>query len=108
MARRPVRQLLIRLRPDRDADLVDALSGIPAGEREARLRDALRWYFVPGGFADVLAELAAVRRALAAAPLPAAAPPDPPSDAEAAIAAEQEELLAHILAAFPPPDGPKV
>jgi hypothetical protein len=101
-------KLTVRLDPDGDADIIRALAAVPRGQRHARLRDALRWYFVPGGFADVLAELAAVRQALAAAPLPAAAPPDPPSDAEAAIAAEQEELLAHILAAFPPPDGPKV
>ena len=48
-----VRKVTIRLRTGRDDDLIMALDAIPAGAREARLREALRWHLVPGGFQDL-------------------------------------------------------
>ncbi len=52
-----VRKLSIRLRPGRDDDLIAALEAIPAGDREARMREALRWHLAPGGFRELIDRL---------------------------------------------------
>jgi len=98
--------------PD-DAAVLAAWRDLSPRRRQLLARAALRAAFLPqerdAALAAAVARLAAGVEALAAGggswtAAPASpSEPDPPPDAEAAIAAEQEELLAHILAAFPPP-----
>lgn len=53
-------RLTIRLRhPDDDAIMM-ALQRLPRGRREAMVRQALQWYFVPGGFRDLIDRMATV------------------------------------------------
>jgi len=89
-----VRKVTIRLRPGRDDDLITALDAIPAGAREARLREALRWHLVPGGFQD-LAE--AVRQFLAMG-VPGAPPGSKTAEASPP-AADRMTATAQALAA---------
>jgi hypothetical protein len=94
-----VRKVTIRLRPGRDDDLITALDAIPAGAREARLREALRWHFVPGGFQD-LAD--AVRHLIAVGipRVPAASIPPEASPPAADRLAATAQVLATVMAEF--------
>lgn len=70
------KSLIVRLSAQ-DVDIARALEAVPRGQREALIRQALRWYFVPGGFRDLMDQLAAMAQA---GPTPAAL--SLPSDAD--------------------------
>lgn len=53
-------RLTIRLRQPDDEAITTALQRLPRGRREAMVRQALQWYLVPGGFRDLIDQMAAV------------------------------------------------
>ncbi len=96
MGQRRMRQVLIRLRPGRDDDIIAAFDAISVGDREARMREALRWYLVPGGFGALIQRLerlgdSGVRSAVAE---PTSTPPP------AARMAATAQALATAMAEF--------
>ncbi len=70
----------IRLHTVDDHELIEALQNYPWGQRQAVIRQALRWYLVPGGFRDLLDTLqhlpqAALPEPAKSAPTPSDSPP---------------------------------
>ena len=48
------RKITLRLNAEDDAALLAALDMLPPRHRNALIRQALTWYFVPGGFAELV------------------------------------------------------
>ncbi|WP_053958121.1 hypothetical protein [Sulfobacillus thermosulfidooxidans] len=71
MASSSIKKLTIRLHDSEDQDLLAFLQQIPVGQRGTLLRQALRWYFLPGGFHDVVSRLDQLNAALSSGALAA-------------------------------------
>ncbi|SMC06905.1 hypothetical protein SAMN00768000_3093 [Sulfobacillus thermosulfidooxidans DSM 9293] len=90
-----------------DKDLETALKAVPPRCRSAFIRQALRWYLLPGGGQEVLQKLEAIESLLQNHRPASPADFSKPSRTPAAQQEQEKANAAAILAAFGGEGGPK-